>query len=1052
MNLIRNFSIRAKLTLLTVFLLTLILANSLYNRKTLNEVRVLGPLYSEIASGKDLVADILPPPAYIIEAYLTSHALADAEDVSEADRLIKALETHKTTFEQRMEHWSKVLPEGVLKESLLGDARQTAEACYTIAEQKLIPMVREKKFNEARTVVGGELKQKYEQHYQAIGKVVKLAEEYNNGLETSAQSTLNASAWWTNTLAFLVCGTIGVVIWFTSRNATRRLAATRQLAKALAAGDFSQRLAVRGGDEIDLMGAELSEASKTLDGSISQMIRSMEAAARQDYSQVLTDDAPGDLNRGKVALNSMLSKLAELNAENAESKDTQKDLLNRVASAVMVVDMNFIVQYVNKGTMDLFAHHAESFRKLWPDFDPSKIVGTCIDKFHKVPSHQRQLLSDPRNLPLKTDITVGNAKIQLHVTPVKDLSGKPTGFSLEWSDVTALRDSTGQLAAINKSQAVVEFKMDGTVMNANENFLKTLGYSLDEIRGKHHSLFVTPTEASSAEYREFWANLNEGKYAAGEYKRLAKGGREIWIQASYNPIVDGNGKPFKVVKYATETTQAKLKNADYEGQLAAIDKAQATIEFDLNGNILKVNENFLKAVGYSKEEVIGKHHSMFVDSETVAGNEYRQFWANLKAGQYQSGLERRVGKAGREVWIQASYNPIYDVNGKLLKIVEYASDVTETKQKQLKMEADITERHRQDARAAEEMKFKVAQVLEVVNAVADGNFDITVPDLGDDSVGQVARALDVAVASIRTALLSVQSVSETVASAASQMTSASNEISKGAQHQASSLEETASSLEEITSTVKQNTDNAQQARQLANGSRDVAEKGGAVLNDAIKAMGEINQSSTKIADIITTIDEIAFQTNLLALNAAVEAARAGEQGRGFAVVAAEVRNLSQRSALAAKEIKSLIQDSVRKVENGTALVNQSGKTLEEIVGSVKRVTDIVAEIAAASKEQLTGIEQVNKAVSQMDRVTQNNASQTEEMAGTAESLLGHSSELRDLVGKFRLEKQNAGGTASASRRADGMKPLKARPVETDIEKVTSKLNQMAGTSTGYVEF
>jgi methyl-accepting chemotaxis protein len=443
---------------------------------------------------------------------------------------------------------------------------------------------------------------------------------------------------------------------------------------------------------------------------------------------------------------------------------------------------------------------------------------------------------------------------------------------------------------------------------------------------------------------------------------------------------------------------------------------------------------------------------MFVDSETVAGAEYRQFWTNLKAGQYQSGMARRVGKAGREVWIQASYNPIYDVNGKLLKIVKYASDVTATKQSQMKMESDIAERHRLDTRAAEEMKFKVSQVLQVVNAVADGNFDITVPDLGDDAVGQVARALDVAVASIRTALLSVQSVSETVASAASQMTSASNEISKGAQHQASSLEETASSLEEITSTVKQNTDNAQQARQLANGSRDIAEKGGSVLTDAIKAMGEINQSSTKIADIITTIDEIAFQTNLLALNAAVEAARAGEQGRGFAVVAAEVRNLSQRSALAAKEIKSLIQDSVRKVENGTALVNQSGKTLEEIVGSVKRVTDIVAEIAAASKEQLTGIEQVNKAVAQMDRVTQNNASQTEEMAGTAESLLSHSQELRDLVGKFRLESSSAGREVTASRRSDGAKSKKARPVETDIEKVTGKLHQMAGTGAGYVEF
>ncbi len=1045
MNVIQNLSIRTKLASLTAFLLILIAVNSMFNRTTLNKVGVHGPLYSEITSGKELVADILPPPAYIIETYLTSHALADAEDVAEADRLIKVLDDHKSAFEQRMEHWSSVLPDGALRESLLGDARETAIVCFEIVEKQLVPMVRAKKFDDARTVVGGELKKRYEEHYAAIGQVVALAEEHNSVLEASAQSTISASTWWTNLLAVLVCGAIGGVIWITGRNATRRLAATRQLAKALAAGDFSQRLTIHGGDEIDLMGAELSEASNALDSSISQMIASMEAAANQDYSKVLTRDVPGDLNRGKVALNSMLGKLVELNTENAESKEAQQELLNRVASAIMVVDMNFIVQYVNKGTMDLFALHAESFRKLWPDFDPSKIVGTCIDKFHKVPSHQRQLLSDPRNLPIKTDITVGNAKIQLHVTPVKDRTGKPTGFSLEWSDVTALRDSSGQLAAINKSQAVIEFHMDGTVIHANDNFLKTLGYTLDELRGKHHSLFVAPAEVASPEYRQFWANLNDGKYDAGEYKRIAKGGREVWIQASYNPIVDGNGKPFKVVKYATDITATKLRNADYEGQLAAIDKAQATIEFDLNGNILKVNENFLNAVGYSKDEVIGKNHSMFVDSETVASSEYRQFWTNLKAGQYLAAQFQRVGKAGREVWIQASFNPIYDVNGKLQKIVKYATDITEAKQRQMKMEADIAERHRQDARAAEEMKVKVAQVLEVVNAVADGNFDITVPDLGDDAVGQVARALDVAVTSIKTALLSVQSVSDTVASAASQMTSASNEISKGAQHQASSLEE-------ITSTVKQNTDNAQQARQLANGSRDIAEKGGAVLTDAIKAMGEINQSSTKIADIITTIDEIAFQTNLLALNAAVEAARAGEQGRGFAVVAAEVRNLSQRSALAAKEIKSLIQDSVRKVENGTALVNQSGKTLEEIVGSVKRVTDIVAEIAAASKEQLTGIEQVNKAVSQMDRVTQNNASQTEEMAGTSESLLSHSQELRELVGKFRLESSTAGGPATSSRRAEGARRTKARPVETDIEKVTSQLHQMAGTATGYVEF
>jgi methyl-accepting chemotaxis protein len=448
---------------------------------------------------------------------------------------------------------------------------------------------------------------------------------------------------------------------------------------------------------------------------------------------------------------------------------------------------------------------------------------------------------------------------------------------------------------------------------------------------------------------------------------------------------------------------------------------------------------------------------MLVNPIYANSAEYRQFWAELKGGQYQAGQYRRIGKGGREIWIQASYNPICDLNGRPFKVVKFATDITSAKQ----MEAEIANRQKQDARAAEELSAKVAQVLDVVNAVADGNFDITVPSLGDDAVGQVATALSTAINSMKTALQAVREVAATVSNAASEMTSASTEISKGAQHQASSLEETASSLEEITSTVKQNTDNAQQARQLANGSRDVAEKGGAVLNDAIRAMGEINQSSTKIADIITTIDEIAFQTNLLALNAAVEAARAGEQGRGFAVVAAEVRNLSQRSALAAKEIKSLIQDSVRKVENGTSLVNQSGKTLEEIVGSVKRVTDIVAEIAAASKEQLTGIEQVNKAVAQMDRVTQSNASQTEEMSGTAASLLEHAEQLRELVAGFRLGsetgitiskplRQEASRKKNASRNTAKSNGNGSTMSETDLDQVADQINELVGT--GFMEF
>lgn len=283
------------------------------------------------------------------------------------------------------------------------------------------------------------------------------------------------------------------------------------------------------------------------------------------------------------------------------------------------------------------------------------------------------------------------------------------------------------------------------------------------------------------------------------------------------------------------------------------------------------------------------------------------------------------------------------------------------------------------------------------------------------------------------AILNVARIADEVAAASQQLAGAAEELSSGAQEQASSLEETASSLEEITSTIQQNSDNAQQANQLAGNSRKVAENGGETVTRAVNGMGAISASSKRIAEIITTIDEIAFQTNLLALNAAVEAARAGEQGRGFAVVAAEVRNLAQRSAGAAKEIKALIQDSVQKVSTGSELVNESGKTLAEIVTSVKRVGDIVTEIAAASREQASGIEQVNKAVTQMDQVVQTNAAQTEELSATADQLSIKAQELQAVVQQFNLTNSTANQTGALffSELPKKQKQSFAKPAKTD---------------------
>lgn len=518
------------------------------------------------------------------------------------------------------------------------------------------------------------------------------------------------------------------------------------------------------------------------------------------------------------------------------------------------------------------------------------------------------------------------------------------------------KDFTGRFNAIDRSQAIIEFEVDGTIRTANENFLSLTGYTLQEVQGKKHAQFVKPEFASSGEYRQMWANLAAGQYMAGQFERVGKNGKTIWLHASYNPILDDKGKPFKVIKYALDISEAKAM----EAEIAERSKQDEAVAIETRKRVSEI-----LAVA---ERVARRDYSVKL---SVQGTD-------------------EIGKLGEG-------------------LARFFED------KQSVESADQDRADRERALAAETDR-KVAVVLDAVNAMAAGRFDIEIPSLGDDAVGQVGSALRAAVAAMKTALMEVRNVAGTVSTASEQLNGVSREISAGAQSQASSLEETASSLEEITSTVKQNTDNAQQARQLANGSRDVAERGGAVVRDAVVAMEEINQSSKRIADIITTIDEIAFQTNLLALNAAVEAARAGEQGRGFAVVAAEVRNLAQRSASAAREIKVLIQDSVEKVQNGTDLVNKSGQTLGEIVTSVKRVTDIVAEIAAASKEQLVGIEQVNKAVAQMDRVTQANAAQTEEMSGTAGMLLSHAEQLAELVGSFQLDDQVRGEKSSSKRR------------------------------------
>jgi methyl-accepting chemotaxis protein len=437
--------------------------------------------------------------------------------------------------------------------------------------------------------------------------------------------------------------------------------------------------------------------------------------------------------------------------------------------------------------------------------------------------------------------------IQASYNPILNSNGKAHKVIKFASDITAQKvqglDNAGQIFAIGRSQAVIEFNLDGTIITANENSLNAMGYSLEEVQGRHHGMFVQPSDRESAAYREFWARLNRGEFQSAEYKRIGKGGKEIWILASYNPIKDEKGRPFKVVKFATDVTEQKLKAADLDGQVTAIGKSQAVIEFRMDGTIVAANENFLIAMGYSLGEVQGKHHSMFVDAAD-RGPAYQEFWAKLNRGEFQAAEYKRIGKGGREVWIQASYNPILDLNGKPFKVVKYAADITE--------------------QALTRMRAERARSL--IESVAAGSEEMNA------SIREISETM------VKSRLTAVEAVTQV----------------ESADEQARRLSSAAKSME----------------------------------------------------GIVGLIGDITGQINLLALNATIESARAGEAGRGFAVVASEVKNLANQAKQATDKIASEI----------SALNGISGdvvSALNSIKGAIDHVNEFVASTAAAVEEQST---------------------------------------------------------------------------------------------------
>ena len=593
----------------------------------------------------------------------------------------------------------------------------------------------------------------------------------------------------------------------------------------------------------------------------------------------------------------------------------------------------------------------------------------------------------------------------------------------------AAADAEAILKALSRSQATIEFGTDGTILGANGNFLATMGYELAEIVGQHHRIFVEPAIASGRDYAEFWAALHRGEFRSAEFRRLGKGGREVWIRASYNPVCGPDGRPYKIIKVATDVTAEKLHAADMEGQIAAIHKSQAVIEFTPTGEILSANQNFLEAMGYRLEDIRGRHHEMFVSRDQAQSPAYREFWARLGRGEYQAAEYKRIGKGGREVWIQATYNPILDLNGRVLKVVKYATDVTARKQ-------------------------AVDQLGKCLAKLADGDLSAGIKQSFAGELDEVRLALNHTVARISEIVGQLRQTSGALRGTTADILAGAGDLSERTHRQAGAIAATTGTIERLSATVVDNAQRAATANTKSQAVLQLAEQGGEVMRRANAAMDRISTSSSRISNIIGMIDDIAFQTNLLALNASVEAARAGDAGKGFAVVAIEVRRLAQSAASASSEVKHLIEQSGTEVKGGSLLVGEAADKLVGMLGAVEENGALIEAIARATQEQSQAISEATAAVRAMDEMTHQNAALVEQVNASIAQTEEQARDLDMLVEHFVIdEAPRAAPPVPASARPVRPEPAPARAKSAGPRAAAARyLVQPGATGDGWSEF
>ncbi|MFK8017107.1 MAG: methyl-accepting chemotaxis protein [Gammaproteobacteria bacterium] len=625
-------------------------------------------------------------------------------------------------------------------------------------------------------------------------------------------------------------------------------------------------------------------------------------------------------------------------------------------------------------------------------------------------------------------------------------------------------EELSRVEEINRSLAVIEFTTDGIIVDANQRFLDMMGYTLDEMKGQHHSMIVDEEYRDSVEYAQFWETLRRGEFQVAQYRRIAKDGSVRWVNASYNPTRTALGAPGRIVKLATDITLERSLTSENSMIRSALDCSKSSVMLaDNDFNIAYLNDA-ARTLFQDMESDLRKELTNFRASELLH-NSIDVFHKNaLHQRRMLEGLKSThvtdVGIGGRTVRIVAT--PVVTGDGERLgTVVDWTDRTAEVKTEkdmenvvaaasagQLDARIDLEEKSGSMLRLSKGVnqlldvsQNVISEVMRVFSAMSKGDLAHTIDGQYQGDFEQLKNDANTTISRLVDVVRNIADAVEPVRTGAHEIAQGNMNLSQRTEQQVLSLEQTASRMKQLTATVTTNAGNAADASDMARTARQEAEEGGRVVDQTVAAMSEINASSQTISDIVGVIDEIAFQTNLLALNAAVEAARAGEQGRGFAVVASEVRSLAGRSASSAKEIKDLIDDSNRKVSEGSRLVNESGEVLSRIVEGVHRVTDIVGEIAAASRAQSEGIQEVNLAISSMDEFTQQNAAMVEEASAASRSMGDQANGLQELVEFFSIENVREQPGQPVDRRTDPNRPWSAASATTYANNQTGEASR-----------